>query len=101
MNAQSDLRIASVEPFILHAPVTRSSIADSTHSLTHWGVVGCRIITNTGIIGFGYTGTHADLTSVDDRCEYFRFAKRLACGLTTRFRLRDQTMRRERSQTRG
>lgn len=57
------MRIASVEPFILHIPVTGGSIRDSTHTVTHWGVVGCRIVTDGGIVGFGYTGTHAHLPS--------------------------------------
>jgi L-alanine-DL-glutamate epimerase-like enolase superfamily enzyme len=53
------LKIKSVEPFILHVPVTGSQIADSTHSITHWGVVGARIDTEDGLAGFGFTGTHA------------------------------------------
>lgn len=59
----TDIRITKIEPFILHVPVTRSGIADSTHSISHWGVVGCQIMTNAGIVGYGYTGTHADLPS--------------------------------------
>jgi hypothetical protein len=31
------MKITSVRPFILHVPVTGSQIADSTHSITHWG----------------------------------------------------------------
>ena len=57
------MRIASVEPLILHIPVTGGSIRDSTHTVTHWGVVGCRIHTDTGLHGFGYAGTHAHLPS--------------------------------------
>jgi L-alanine-DL-glutamate epimerase-like enolase superfamily enzyme len=53
------LKISNVEPFILHVPVTGSQIADSTHSITHWGVVGARIDTEQGLSGFGFTGTHA------------------------------------------
>ena len=34
------MKITAVEPFILHVPLTASSISDSTHSITHWGVVG-------------------------------------------------------------
>ena len=34
------MRITRLEPIILHAPVTRGGIADSTHSLTHWGAPG-------------------------------------------------------------
>lgn len=55
------MRIHKVDPFILHIPVTGSRIADSTHSITHWGVVGARIETDTGLIGWGFTGTHAHL----------------------------------------
>jgi L-alanine-DL-glutamate epimerase-like enolase superfamily enzyme len=55
------LKIRSVEPFILHVPVNAGSISDSTHTVTHWGVVGTRIATNDGLIGFGFTGTHSHL----------------------------------------
>lgn len=55
------MTIARIEPFILHVPVTGSSISDSTHTLSHWGVVGCRIHTRDGRVGTGFTGTHADL----------------------------------------
>ena len=44
------MHITRIEPFILHVPVTGSQIADSTHSITHWGVVGARIDTDTGEI---------------------------------------------------
>jgi len=57
------MKIARVEPFILHVPVTGSHIADSTHSITHWGVVGARIDTEDGLSGYGFTGTHAHLPS--------------------------------------
>lgn len=53
--------ITRVEPFILHIPVTGSGIADSTHSITQWGVVGASIETSDGITGWGFTGTHAFL----------------------------------------
>jgi L-alanine-DL-glutamate epimerase-like enolase superfamily enzyme len=53
------LKITEVAPFLLHVPVTGGGIADSTHEITHWGMPGCRIITDTGLVGFGYTGTHA------------------------------------------
>jgi L-alanine-DL-glutamate epimerase-like enolase superfamily enzyme len=55
------MKITKVEPFILHVPVTGSQIADSTHSITHWGVVGARIDTDDGLSGYGFTGTHAHL----------------------------------------
>ncbi len=57
------MKIKSVEPFILHVPVTGSHIADSTYSITHWGVVGARIETEEGLAGYGFTGTHAHLPS--------------------------------------
>jgi L-alanine-DL-glutamate epimerase-like enolase superfamily enzyme len=57
------MRISEVETFILHVPVTRNGIADSTHAVTHWGLVGCEIRTDDGVVGYGYTGTHAHLES--------------------------------------
>lgn len=57
------MKISSVEPFILHVPINRSSISDSTHTISHWGVVGARIVTDDGLVGYGYTGTHAHLES--------------------------------------
>lgn len=57
------MRIVSIEPFILHIPVTGGSIADSTHRISHWGVVGTRLVTADGLTGYGFTGTHADLAS--------------------------------------
>ena len=36
------MKITRVEPFILHVPVTRNEIADSTHVVSHGrGVAGC------------------------------------------------------------
>ena len=57
------MKICAVEPLILHLPLTRDSIADSTHRITHWGVVGVRLRTADGREGYGFTGTHADLAS--------------------------------------
>ncbi|MDB5963797.1 MAG: mandelate racemase/muconate lactonizing enzyme family protein, partial [Polaromonas sp.] len=57
------MKIRSVQPFILHVPVTGSQIADSTHSITHWGVVGAQIESEDGHTGYGFTGTHAHLAS--------------------------------------
>lgn len=57
------MRIAHIEPFILHIPVTGGAIADSTHRISHWGVVGTTITTEDGLVGCGFTGTHADLAS--------------------------------------
>lgn len=55
--------IHSVEAFILHIPVTGLHIADSTHAISHWGVVGAALTTADGITGYGFTGTHAHLPS--------------------------------------
>jgi L-alanine-DL-glutamate epimerase-like enolase superfamily enzyme len=57
------MKIQSVEPFILHLPLTSASISDSTHSITHWGVVGAVVTTADGLKGYGFTGTHAHLAS--------------------------------------
>lgn len=57
------MKITRVEPFILHVPVTGAQIADSTHTITHWGVVGAKIDTEAGLSGYGFTGTHAHLPS--------------------------------------
>ena len=57
------MKITAVEPFIVHCPLNVDSISDSTHSITHWGVVGTRIVTSDGIVGYGFTGTHAHLAS--------------------------------------
>jgi L-alanine-DL-glutamate epimerase-like enolase superfamily enzyme len=57
------MKIKAVEPFILHVPLNVDSISDSTHTITHWGVVGTKIITETGLEGYGFTGTHAHLAS--------------------------------------
>jgi L-alanine-DL-glutamate epimerase-like enolase superfamily enzyme len=55
------MKIIKLETFILHAPVTRQGIADSTHQITHWGAPGVIIHTDTGLRGCGYSGTHAHL----------------------------------------
>ena len=57
------MKIRAVESFILHVPVTGGQIADSTHSISHWGVVGAAISTEDGRVGYGFTGTHAHLAS--------------------------------------
>jgi L-alanine-DL-glutamate epimerase-like enolase superfamily enzyme len=57
------MRITAVEPFILHLPLTAEAIADSTHRITRWGVVGARIATDAGLEGWGFTGTHAHAPS--------------------------------------
>ncbi len=55
------MRIESVEPFLLHVPVTSGGIADGAHALEKWGAPGVRITTACGRVGTGYTGTHAHL----------------------------------------
>ena len=55
------MKIKAVKPFILHVPVTGAQIADSTHTVSHWGVVGAQIDTDDGLSGYGFTGTHAFL----------------------------------------
>lgn len=55
------MHITKLEPIILHAPVTRGGIADSTHSITHWGAPGVAIHTDVGHVGYGFSGTHAHL----------------------------------------
>jgi L-alanine-DL-glutamate epimerase-like enolase superfamily enzyme len=55
------MKITALEPFILHVPVTRQRIEDSTHSVTHWGAPGVIVRTDEGIHGCGFTGTHAHL----------------------------------------
>jgi len=57
------VKITRLEPFILHAPVTRGGIADSTHALTHWGAPGVAIHTDAGLTGYGFSGTHAHLAT--------------------------------------
>lgn len=57
------MKITRVEPFIMHLPLTASSIADSTHRISRWGVVGARIDTVDGLSGYGFTGTHANLAA--------------------------------------
>jgi L-alanine-DL-glutamate epimerase-like enolase superfamily enzyme len=55
------MKITKIVPFILHIPVTGNGISDSTHSITHWGVVGAKVETGSGLAGWGFTGTHAFL----------------------------------------
>ena len=47
------MKITKLEPIILHAPVTRGGIADSTHQLSHWGAPGVAIHTDTSHVGYG------------------------------------------------
>lgn len=53
------MKITKVTPFVLHVPVTRNGIADSTHQITHWGAPGVILETDNGLKGYGYSGTHA------------------------------------------
>ena len=55
------MKITKLETFVLHVPVSRQEIADSTHRLTHWGAPGVIIHTDSGITGYGYSGTHGHL----------------------------------------
>ena len=55
------MKITAIETFIMHVPVSQNLIGDSTHTITHWGMPGVRIMTDAGLVGYGYTGTHADL----------------------------------------
>jgi L-alanine-DL-glutamate epimerase-like enolase superfamily enzyme len=56
------MQIKSIKTFILHVPVTKSLVGDSTHKrVTAWGMPGVMIEAENGIIGYGHTGTHADI----------------------------------------
>ncbi len=57
------MKIESLNPFILHVPVTGDGIADSTHQITHWGAPGVVIRADDGLCGYGYTGTHGHLAT--------------------------------------
>ncbi len=57
------MKITALKPFILHVPVSKSLIGDSTHTITHWGMPGVIVETDAGIFGTGYTGTHADIVT--------------------------------------
>jgi L-alanine-DL-glutamate epimerase-like enolase superfamily enzyme len=57
------VRITALETFILHVPVTAGGIADAQHQVARWGAPGVRIHTDAGLVGTGYTGTHAHLAS--------------------------------------
>ena len=57
------MKITGIEPFLLHVPVTGNHIADSKHQVTHWGAPGVVLCTDSGLAGFGYTGTHAHLAT--------------------------------------
>src|SRR3954463_15122026 len=59
----SEMKIKSIQPFIMHLPLSASAVSDSTHSITRWGVVGVKITTSNGLAGYGFSGTHADIAS--------------------------------------
>jgi L-alanine-DL-glutamate epimerase-like enolase superfamily enzyme len=59
--SKKNMKISRIETFILHVPVTRGAISDSTYNLTHWGAPGVVIHTDSGLFGYGYTRTHAHL----------------------------------------
>lgn len=52
------MKISRVEGFIVQVPIRRP-IEDSIHHVGTWGVPGARITTDEGVVGIGYTGTHA------------------------------------------
>jgi len=57
------VRITALETFVLHVPVSGGGIADGSHRVAFWGAPGVRIHTDAGLVGTGYTGTHAHLAS--------------------------------------
>lgn len=57
------MKIKSLRTFILHVPVSKTIIGDSTHSITHWGMPGVIVETDDGRQGWGYSGTHADIVT--------------------------------------
>lgn len=57
------MEITRIETFVLHVPVSGGAIADGVHGITHWGAPGVRIHTDRGLVGTGYTGTHAHLAT--------------------------------------
>lgn len=57
------MKIVSLKTFIMHVPVSKTVIGDSTHTVTHWGMPGVMIEADNGLVGYGYSGTHADLVT--------------------------------------
>ena len=41
------MKITALKTFILHVPVTRNGVADSIHTLSHWGAPGVIVETET------------------------------------------------------
>ncbi len=52
------MKIVRVETFVVHVPL-RVPTADSASYMTHWGVPGVLLHTDEGLVGTGYSGTHA------------------------------------------
>lgn len=65
------MRIVDVEPFIVHIPL-KDAISDSTNSITHWGFPGVILHADSGLRGFGFTGTHAFLAGDQAIANYIR-----------------------------
>ena len=63
------MKITGFETFILHVPVTRSQIADSTHQVTHWGTPGVIIHTDAGLAGYA----HAHLPTAHPACSMLEY----------------------------
>jgi L-alanine-DL-glutamate epimerase-like enolase superfamily enzyme len=57
------MKITRIETFVLHVPVTGGGIADGRHQVKSWGAPGVRLHTDAGLVGTGYTGTHAHLAT--------------------------------------
>lgn len=52
------MKITKVETFVVHVPL-RVPAADSASHMTHRGVPDVLLHTDEGLVGTGYTGTHA------------------------------------------
>lgn len=57
------MKITRLETFVLHVPVTGGAIEDGSHRVAFWGAPGVRVHTDAGLVGTGYTGTHAEIVS--------------------------------------
>lgn len=57
------MKIKKIETFILHVPVTRGIIKDSTYTVTHRSAPGVILRTDDGMTGYGFTGTQGHLES--------------------------------------
>jgi hypothetical protein len=45
------MKITKVATFVLHVPVTRAEIEDSSHLVTRWGLCGSNAHTEIGLCG--------------------------------------------------